>query len=301
MSRVLVLVVWLMVPLALQAQVLGGTGERLERLERRLVALEGRALPAGSGADGMAGSVLADLEQRMQQLENESSQMNGGVERLSNAVERLARQVEQLAKDVDLRLRDLEAGGGHGAVVASTAPAAETAAHPASEPAEAEAEAGVTPAAVSATIKAVPAAGTLVAVPENLTAEEHYNRAYAYLTAADYPNAKSWLEDFLKKHEDDKLAENAYYWLGEVHLVQNDAKGALVAFKKGLEKFPKGGKAAGNLLKMGVALEQLKQPQLAKGAWEKLLKDFPKSPEADKAKLSLAQLPKDAAAPAAKK
>jgi TolA-binding protein len=39
---------------------------------------------------------------------------------------------------------------------------------------------------------------------------------------------------------------------------------------------------------MGVALEQLKQPKLAQGAWGKLVKDYPGSPEAAKAKIRLA-------------
>lgn len=277
------LVVLLLLPLMAQAQVFGGTGERLDRLEKCLAALEGRALPADGSSAGMAGSMMADLERRMQDLERESSQMNGGVERLSNAVERLARQVEQLAKDFDLRLRDLEAAQAGGKVVAASS-------HPetATPTPSHEDETAAAPAPASTDD------GKLVAVPEGLSAEEHYNRAYAYLTAADYPNAKVWLEDFLTKHEGDKLAENAYYWLGEVNLVQNDPKNALVSFKKGLEKFPKGAKAPGNLLKMGVALEQINQPQLARGAWEKLMKDFPKAPEAEKAKINLAQLPKEA-------
>jgi TolA-binding protein len=86
------------------------------------------------------------------------------------------------------------------------------------------------------------------------------------------------------------LAVNAYYWLGEVHLVQNDPQGAVVQFKNGLTAFPKGQKAPANLLKMGLALQQMKQEQFAKGAWEKLVHDFPRSPEADKAKAKLAEL-----------
>ncbi|MCP5404636.1 MAG: tol-pal system protein YbgF [Pseudomonadaceae bacterium] len=278
--RAVVVLMVLVLPLVAQAQVFGGTGERLDRLEKRLSALEGRALPANGNA-GMAGSVMADLEQRMQELERESSQMNGGVEKLSNAVERLAHQIEQLAKDFDLRLRDLEAAQGGGNVVAQSSPAARDDTPPAAQEVAAPAKSGLADAA------------TLVAVPDGLSAEEHYNRAYAYLTAADYPNAKTWLEAFLKDHPQDKLADNANYWLGEVHLVQNDPKGAVVAFKKGLEAFPKGAKAPANLLKMGTALQQLKQPQLARGAWEKLVKDFPKSDEADKAKANLAQLAKE--------
>ncbi len=223
--------------------------QRLDRIERRLQALEAR----GSGGAGVpyTGANASDLELRMQDLENESSQVNGNVERLGNAVNQLARKLESVVKDMDMRLQDLEQRP-------ASAPAAE---HAAPAP-QASAD----------------------DIPANLSAEEQYNRAYAYLTAADYPKAQKWFEDFVKKHPTDKLGDNAWYWLGEVYLVENNPTDAVKAFKNGLTNFPKGAKAPANLLKMGVALQQLKQPQLAKGAWDKLTKDYPRSVEAAKAK-----------------
>jgi len=75
-----------------------------------------------------------------------------------------------------------------------------------------------------------------------------------------------------------------------VYLVQNDPKTAATKFRDGLKAFPKGGKAPANLFKMGVALEQLKQPKLAKAAWDKLIKDYPQAPEASRAKDKLLTL-----------
>jgi tol-pal system protein YbgF len=117
-----------------------------------------------------------------------------------------------------------------------------------------------------------------------------YNKAYAYLTATQYREAEAWLLEFTKRYPADVLADNAYYWLGESRLVQNNPAGAVQAFRDGLRALPKGAKAPDNLFKMGVALEQLKQPQLAKAAWEKLLKDFPTNPLAERAKARLAGL-----------
>ncbi|MFZ2586512.1 MAG: tol-pal system protein YbgF [Alphaproteobacteria bacterium] len=295
MLRVLVLAVILALPASvMNAQGFGTDAERLERLEKRIMAMEGRAFNGTSGAP--TGSAVADLEQRMQELEREGSQVNGGVERLSNAVERLAKKVDEMAKDYDLRLRDLEAGaqaggtgGGtvvaHGTVPTGVTPMAEVPAAPSTV-----AEASPTKPAAAA--PAATNANASTAIPAEMKAEEHYNKAYAYLTAADYPNAQAWLEEFIKRHPKDALADNAYYWLGEVHLVQNNPKAALMDFKSGLETFPKGQKAPANLLKMGVALSQIGQPDLAKGMWQKLVKDFPKAPEAEKARAKLAELPK---------
>lgn len=241
---------------------------RLERIERRLTVLEGRGFPSGGGS--ASGGAVADLEVRMQDLERESSTVNGGVERMGFALERLAKRLDALNKDYDLRLRDLE-----------TAPRAA---------APAAAAATVVAATEPSPTKAPVAEGKTVTVPADIAADKLYNQAYAYLTGADYDNAGSWFTEFLKRHPQDKLADNAYYWLGEVKLVQNDPKGAAATFRDGLKAFPSGGKAPANWLKLGIALQQLNQTDFAKGAWEKLVKDFPKAPEADKAREKLIEI-----------
>jgi tol-pal system protein YbgF len=282
----LVAVLCLMVSMPAMAQNAATLAEQVSRLERRVQAMEAANL-------GGTGASAADLEQRMQDLEGESSQINGGVERLGNAVERLAKRVDELAKDFDLRLRDLEAAAHANGTVAGQQVAGPTAGAAVTIP-----QAGVTPTEAAPAAAASPTSA-LVPVTPGMKPADHYNRAYAYLTAGDYPNAKAWLEAFLTANPKDALADNAHYWLGEVNLVQNNPQAAVVAFKNGLAAFPKGQKAPANLLKMGIALQQMKQEQFAKGAWEKLVKDFPRSAEAEKAKAKLAELPK-AAAPAAK-
>lgn len=238
--------------------------QRLNALEQRLndQSRTLQARPAVANTYGAPeGSALADLAQRLGDVENEASQQTGDVERLSNAVTQLARKLDALAKDMDLRLQQLE---------------------DATPPAAGNAEQG-TPIAAS-----VPA--TAPAIPTSLSATELYNRAYAFLTAGNYPGAQQWLSTFIERFPKDALADNAYYWLGEVHLVQNQPKEAVVAFRNGLQAFPQGNKAPANLFKMGIALQQLQQPALAKAAWSKLVKDYPQNPEANKAQQKLKEL-----------
>lgn len=253
---------------------------RLERLERRLSTMEG----AGGGTAAAGGST-ADLELRMQDLEHEGSELNGGMERLGNAVERLAKRVDDITKDFDLRLQDLEKSGG-GTATAAPAVVAETekAAAPAAETAETE------EAKPAAETKATETAAPASAVPADLSPKDLYDKAYSYLTATDYATSKVWFAEFIKRFPKDKLADNGHYWLGEIALVQNNPQEALVNFKNGLTAFPKGAKAPANLYKMGIAMQALEQVDFAKGAWSKLVKDFPKSPEAAKAKEKLKDL-----------
>lgn len=252
-------------------------GQRISQMERRLMAVENARFSGPS----TSGGAVADMELRVQDLENEIGGLNGAVERLSKVVQSLAEKMDAQQKDLELRLQDLEKSG-----VPVATPAA-----------------GHGP--VSGTVKKTDPAQAEVkgeAVPDGLAAQELYNKGYGYLTAADYPKAKAWMQALIAKHPKDNLSDNAHYWLGEIALVQGDAAAAAVAFKDGLTAFPKGQKAPANLLKLGVALEKLGKNDLAKGMWDKLLKDHPKAPESIKAKEYLAKLPKAPdAAPVAKK
>ncbi len=253
-----------------------------DSLMRRLDAMEAKINARSSGGGASIGGAYStnDIQSRLDDLETDSSQMRGSTDRATQAIELLAKRFDDFAKDIDLRLGDLEnrmdelAKAPAAVAPVETAPAATT---PATKPTEPAAE------------KPKPAtSGAAAAIPADMSASDHYNKAYAYLTATDYKSAQVWFEEFLKRHPKDALADNAYYWLGEVYLVQNNPNAAVGKFRDGLKAFPKGAKASANLYKMGVALEQLKQPKLAKAAWAKLVKDFPNAPETAKAKDKMA-------------
>lgn len=247
---------------------------RLDSIERRLGTIENRGTGRAAGAApaptaAPSSYTFSDISQQIEDLSREVTQTSGKQERIEFVLQSLAQKFDDFARDVDLRLNDIE----NRQKQLATAPQPQAAS-----------------AASSATPATQPVATTSISVPEGMTATDMYNRAYAYLSATDYPNAEAWLTEFLKRHPKDKLAENAWYWLGEVQMVRNNPTGAVVSFRNGLREFPKGSKTPANLFKMGMALEQLKQPELAKGAWDKLIKDHPKSPEAARAKDKLITL-----------
>jgi tol-pal system protein YbgF len=237
---------------------------RLERIERRLMALEQKNF-ATTGQAGEAS--VADMELRLQEIENESTNLYGSVEQLGNAVRQLSGRLDKLMQDYEYRFQDVEKSLNQ----VPRAPAA-----PVAQPAP---EAGNPSPAIE-----TPAA---LIIPADAAPEEIYKQAYTYLTSAQYPLAQKWLETFLQRHKEHALADNAYYWLGEVYLVQGKSEDAIIAFKDGLTAFPEGRKAPGNLLKMGTAFEKLGQAHHARSAWRKLLKDYPGTPEAAKAREAL--------------
>ncbi len=258
--------------------------DRLERIERRIVALEefifsdqakNAATPAAAEQSASTGNstLLADMEVRMQEMESESKQLYGGVEELGYGVQQLAEKVEMIAKDIELRLQDVET----------------TIQNPQNLIAQQATQAAEGTLAADG---AEENAGTprLEEIPTDITPEEHYERAYGLLTAAAYPRAQQWLEVFLERYPEHQLADNAHYWLGEVYLVQNNPQQAIIAFSNGLQNFPQGGKAPANLLKMGVSFQRMGQNQHAQSAWNKLLRDFPEAPEAKMAQTQLDSL-----------
>ncbi|TKW61432.1 MAG: tol-pal system protein YbgF [Blastochloris viridis] len=261
--------------------------QRLDAIEKRISAAESRRSSSSSTGQpnlgGLSSYTAADIEQRMSTLEDETSQLRGNTDRSLMAIERLAKRFDDYIKDLDMRLADIET---RMETLSSQPQASAAAATPVAATTSTETDSGEVVAETKPAAK--PAAKATI--PADMSAADHYNKAYAYLTATDYKNAQVWFEEFLKRHPKDALADNAYYWLGEVYLVQNDPKTAATKFRDGLKAFPKGGKAPANLFKMGVALEQLKQPKLAKAAWEKLTKDYPQAPEASRAKDKLLTL-----------
>ena len=73
------------------------------------------------------------------------------------------------------------------------------------------------------------------------------------------------------------LAGNAQYWLGETYYVRKDYNNAAATFAEGYRKYPQSGKAADNLLKLGMSLGNVGQKKEACLTFNQLAHDFPKA------------------------
>ena len=83
---------------------------------------------------------------------------------------------------------------------------------------------------------------------------------------------------FVQRYPNDPLAGNAQYWLGETYYVRKDYENAATAFAEGYQKYPESGKAADNLLKLGMSLGNLGKKSEACSAFARLDRDFPTAP-----------------------
>jgi tol-pal system protein YbgF len=265
------------------------TEERLERLERDLSMLQRQVYSRSGGAPelGEDSGNPADVEVRMERLEQQMRDLTGHLEEVANQLDQLRQRVEQINSDIGVRL-------GQGA----PPPAFPAAPMPRPVPAAA----GPVPAlAPPGTPVPAPENGTLTpptpllprtadigeagnpnpppaggALPSG-SASAQYNFAFGLLKEADYPAAEQALRAFVRQHPDSALAGNAQFWLGETYYARGQYRQAASAFAEGYRRYPKGAKAADDLLKLGMSLARADERHNACLAFAQLDHDFPRS------------------------
>jgi tol-pal system protein YbgF len=267
----------------------------------------GSVVPAGSSA-------AVDSELRMDRLETEMRELTGRVEDAINGVEQLRRRLEQINSDIDVRFGQGQGqptppqprstgGGAVASAVAGTPPArgappaastAPVAPHnppmptetlvppppytstglgtltPPKSPAGSQPFAPEPEKAGTGGVRPLSSGG----LPAG-SASEQYNFAFGLLKQADYPAAEAALKSFVRQHPNDGLAGSAQYWLGETYYVRGNYAEAAIVFAEGYKRYPKGTKAADDLLKLSMSLARANQKQNACTALAQLDRDFP--------------------------
>ncbi len=131
-----------------------------------------------------------------------------------------------------------------------------------------------------------------------------YEAAYVDFSRGNYALAIGGFREFLRRHPDHPIADNAQYWIGEAymslaHRYQNAdeterAKSALQEavqeFHRVLERYPTGDKAAGAVYREALALFELQEPEQGRTRLEYLIQHFPSAPETRAARERIAQL-----------
>lgn len=90
-----------------------------------------------------------------------------------------------------------------------------------------------------------------------------YNEAYGDLLRRDYASAEISFRKLVDRFPNDALAGKAQYWLGETYYVRGQFKDAAEAFLKSYNQYQSGEKAPDSLLKLGMALAELGQKDVA--------------------------------------
>ena len=243
------------------------TRQKIDDLASRLEQLE----------QVVQGQALVELSQKVESLTNEVRALRGELEVVQNENAELRKQQVAALADFDRRLA---ATSSHAPVAVSAPPA----------PAPASAPSAATPPVVPTQSAAVPEPAPPPPVVETTTPEQRYGRAFDALKAGDYAAAIAGMRDFIARHPDHPLADNAYYWLGQTHYLNRDYVQAIEAFASVGSKSPDSAKAPDALLKRGLSELELKRSEAARRSFNDLIARYPASEAARLAREQLQRL-----------
>lgn len=178
------------------------------------------------------------------------------------------RILRERADDTNVRLssitQELEAVRQTIAAQPQPAPVMTPTADPAADP---DAAAGAVPGTAAA-----PTAP--VSPPPNLSPQRAYETAYSDYTAGHYEIAVEGFETFLKFFPRHPRASEAQLNIGNALYNGGKFKDAIAAYQRTITDYPKTESVPSAHYKLGLSYMQLKQPDLARKAFETILQDY---------------------------
>lgn len=210
-------------------------------------------------------TAIADLRQRVQDLEHALQNTTGQNEQLEHQIRELKAQLDRERKEFDYKLCTLAAQQlGTSADTASGGLPCDGAAA-GTPPAAAMPPAGsaAAPQPLQNSGPAMPSSGgTLGTLPANAvpgadSTKAQYDEAMNLLARARYDEARAAFRAFADANPKDPLAPQAVYWVGNIAFVQKDYAAAAQAFTEQIKKYSSSPQGAESMLKLGLSLIQL--------------------------------------------
>ncbi len=181
-------------------------------------------------------SQLSRLFYQIQVLQQELQLLRGQIEDQDYEIKQLQQNQQRQYRDIDKRLADLTAGG---AAVGASASRTD-ARNPTGD------GAGSRNAAVGSVDASL------------LTERQVYQRAFDAMKSRQFEQSMTGFEDLIRNYPNGEYTPNAYYWIGELHLVANtDPEQARQAFMQVVNLYPDHPKTADALYKLGVVYSTL--------------------------------------------
>ena len=212
----------------------------------------------GAAVDpAVGGGQLSQLFYQLQVLQQEIQELRGQVEEQSYLVSRLQRDQKEQYLDLDRRVVALSEN--------RPAPGPTT-----STPAE--------------------TAGS-VAIAGGGTEREAYTEAFQAMRDRNFDESMLGFQDLIERYPNGQFTPNAYYWMGELHLVaRSDAEQARQAFMQVVSLYPDHQKAPDAMYKLGVVYHNLGDLDSARSYLSKVQTEHPNSSAAGLAAKYAAEL-----------
>jgi tol-pal system protein YbgF len=122
--------------------------------------------------------------------------------------------------------------------------------------------------------------------------KEFFALAQSKAKSGDLQTARVLYQDFIRKWPKDDLAGDAHFALAESYYAQDNCPDALPEYGQLIKSFSKSKSVPLAYVRSGDCFARLKNPDAARLAYEQVIKDYPKAPEAKLAQKGLAGLKK---------
>lgn len=231
---------------------------------------------------------LVDLMTRIDSLQNEVQQLVGQMEEQNHNMEQLKKRQRDLYLDIDRRLRDMESARAS----MPSAPASGGSVFGGAAPVPAMGSGASHSTSAGASPSAADSSTTSGAASDVDPQLERaaYERAFNLLKEGRYDLAVAAFKTFVQSYPQGRFTDNAQYWLGEANYVQRHFKVALNEFDKVVKNFPRSPKRADALLKMGYTYQELGQNDKARMSLNEVVMSYPNTTAARLAQKRLQDL-----------
>ena len=211
---------------------------------------EAQAPPSASQPEPAAAQ-LGELYYRLQVLQQEVQALRGAVEEQAHQLDRLTKQQQEHYIDLDRRLTALRARG-----VPPSAAARGAGGFPPPAP-------PVSPAPVS---------GDLAR-----SERQAYADAYDLLTSKKYRESATAFDRLVVDFPNGQYTPNAFYWLGELHLLLEEIEKARQFFAQVVNLYPAHAKAPDALFKLGAVHDRLGDRERSLEYLNRVIEQYPNS------------------------
>ncbi|MBN1635885.1 MAG: tol-pal system protein YbgF [Deltaproteobacteria bacterium] len=134
-------------------------------------------------------------------------------------------------------------------------------------------------------LRQVPSVDTAKAeIPQEQPKVSLYQVGLDNFDAGHYADAVTAFESYLAQNPDQSLVDNAHFWIGEALFAQEKYEDAILEYDLVIKQYKSSEKMPDSLLKQGLAFIKLNDTQTGELIFRRLIKDFPDSEAARKAK-----------------
>ncbi len=222
-------------------------------------------------------AAIADLKQRVQDLEDSLRQSTGQNEALAHQVQQLNDKIERQKKDFEYRLcaisaQQLGASQGEDAdqnAIPCPGGAPVSQSYNAPPPQAQSPQGAVHLSPPPGVLGTLPEGKTAMAPAANPQARSQFDTALDLLAKARYDEARAQFRAYADANPGDELTPQAVYWVGDIAFVQKDYAGAARAFAEQIKKYPTSTRGPDSMLKLGkslLAMGQTKEGCMTLGA-----------------------------------